>query len=119
MRLLVCGSRNWKDYESILLKVFALTFFVKSSDVVVIDGLAWGADNLGHKAAHHLGFDTLRFSADWKKHGKAAGSIRNQQMLTEGEPDYVLAFPLRGSIGTWDMVQRARERGIEVEVWEG
>lgn len=36
--------------------------------------------------------ELLRFPAKWNEHGKAAGPIRNQQMLTEGKPDVVFAF---------------------------
>ena len=51
------------------------------------------------------------FPADWKVRGRAAGHIRNQQMLDEGRPHLVVAFP--GGRGTADMVRRARAAGIE------
>lgn len=58
------------------------------------------------------------FKADWDKHGKAAGPIRNQQMLDEGKPDLVLAFA--GGKGTDDMCRRARAAGVEVRrFWPG
>ncbi len=50
--------------------------------------------------------------ADWDKFGKGAGPIRNQQMIDEGKPDLVVAFP--GGTGTADMVKRAKKHGIEV-----
>ncbi len=46
------------------------------------------------------------------KYGKSAGSIRNQQMIDEGKPDLVVAFP--GGFGTKDMVRRAKKHNIEV-----
>lgn len=52
------------------------------------------------------------FPPDWDKYGNAAGPIRNQQMLDEGKPDLVVAFP--GGRGTADMVNKARKAGIEV-----
>jgi hypothetical protein len=33
------------------------------------------------------------YVAQWKKHGRAAGPIRNQRMLDKGKPDLVVAFP--------------------------
>lgn len=116
MTILICGSRDWVDYETILLQLFALTFFTPSSEITVIDGLAWGADNLGHKAARALGYKTRRFPADWARYNIYAGPIRNQQMLDEGDPDLVLAFPLANSRGTADMVYRAKKAGIEVVI---
>ena len=50
--------------------------------------------------------------ADWAKHGRKAGPIRNQRMIDEGRPDLVVAFP--GGTGTADMVERARVAGIRV-----
>lgn len=55
--------------------------------------------------------------ADWKKHKKAAGPIRNQLML-DSEIEHIeecllVAFP--GGKGTADMVRRAMRFGIEVE----
>jgi hypothetical protein len=52
------------------------------------------------------------YPADWAKHGRAASPIRNQQMLDEGRPNLVVAFP--GGRGTADMVRRARSAGVEV-----
>lgn len=59
-----------------------------------------------------------RYPADWEKHGKAAGPIRNQQMLTEGKPDIVVAFSdnLSNSKGTADMCRRAHKAGLPVYV---
>jgi hypothetical protein len=52
------------------------------------------------------------FPADWVRHGRAAGPVRNTRMLNDGEPDLVIAFP--GGHGTADMVKQARAAGIEV-----
>jgi len=56
------------------------------------------------------------FDAEWHRHGKRAGPIRNQRMLEEGQPDLIVAFP--GGHGTADMVRRARQAGIEVHVFD-
>ena len=45
-------------------------------------------------------------------YGKAAGPIRNQQMLDEGKPDVVIAFP--GASGTADMINRAGLTNVPV-----
>lgn len=52
------------------------------------------------------------FPADWDKYGKRAGYLRNVQMLDEGKPDLVVAFP--GGKGTAMMVKLAKERGVRV-----
>jgi hypothetical protein len=108
MRILVCGDRNWTDYEMVL------SALVELRPTVVIEGGARGADACAKLAAGLLGIDTLSFPADWKTLGKAAGPIRNQRMLDVGKPDLVVAFhdDLGRSKGTNDMLARAERANI-------
>ena len=53
------------------------------------------------------------FFAKWALIGRGAGPLRNQQMLREGKPDLVLAFP--GGKGTAHMVRIARKAGVPVQ----
>jgi hypothetical protein len=82
-------------------------------DIVIITGdCPTGVDSLSAIFARANECQYVGFPADWKKHGRAGGPIRNQQMLDEGKPDLVVAFP--GGKGTADMVRRARAAGIPV-----
>ena len=51
------------------------------------------------------------FTADWDTHGKAAGPIRNKEMLESGV-DLLVAFP--GGKGTNNCVQQAVVLSIPV-----
>lgn len=116
-RILICGDRNWTNYHYIYE---VLLHYVMHEQVeVVIEGEARGADTHGRLAAEKFGVPVLKFPADWRVHGKAAGPIRNRQMLTEGKPNLVLAFhnDLASSKGTKDMVKVAMKAGIETHVW--
>ncbi len=109
-RVLVCGGRSFECARSVL---GALNDIYREEGVAaVIEGGAKGADCDAGLWADALDIEHLRFSAQWDKHGKAAGPIRNRQMLDEGKPDLVLAFP--GGKGTANMVKLAREAGLEV-----
>lgn len=112
MRVLVCGGRDYNDYETMYDH---LEIRLDSKDIL-IHGNANGADVLSERVRIDLyGEDetkVVRFPADWDRYGKRAGPIRNQQMLDEGKPDLVLAFP--GGSGTLDMVTRARKAGVTV-----
>jgi hypothetical protein len=77
---------------------------------------ASGADSLAHEAARDQGRRCEVFHADWERHGKAAGPIRNQAMIDAGA-DLVIAFP--GGRGTADLIRRARKAGIPVREVEG
>lgn len=82
------------------------------SDITIISGAARGVDRLASEWAviHWCGLE--EFPADWEKYGKAAGIIRNQQMLDEGKPNIVLAFP--GGNGTANMIAKAEKAAIKV-----
>ncbi len=112
MRILVCGDRNWTDKDKI-----KQTLALLQPDVV-IEGEARGADTIGRKVAEGMGVEVLPFPAQWSRYGRAAGIMRNQQMLDEGKPTLVLAFhsDLPNSKGTKDMVRRARKAGIKTQV---
>ena len=112
-RILVCGSRTWTDYEAILEE---LAFSAEWGDTIM-SGVAPGADAMAIQAAKEIGgMKYVEFPADWKKHGRAAGPIRNQQMLDEGKPDMVIAFWDGESRGTLDMIGRAVRAGYEVRI---
>ena len=123
MKVLVCGGRDFTDWPFFRGKMeeIALARFPRMDadeygnflyKVTIISGGAKGADTLAADwaAVNWAGYEEYR--ADWNKHGKAAGPIRNQQMLDEGKPDLVIAF--LGGNGTNDMINRAKKADIEV-----
>ena len=110
MRILVCGGRDFKNYN--LLKN-VLDEYYKISNLTIIHGGAKGADSLAGDWAKDHDIYLKVFPADWKQYGKSAGPKRNQKMIEEGKPDLVIAFP--GGNGTADMIRRARNSDIPVK----
>lgn len=112
MKVLVCGGRDFNDAEY----VFHILDGLHVAELItqVISGGARGADTLGERWAVTRHVELRRFPAEWDKYGGSAGPRRNQQMIDEGQPDMVVAFP--GGKGTQDMVRRAHLHGIRVEV---
>lgn len=112
--VLVCGGRGLNEFEvwNALERDFYLLLPFGNTFKKMIHGGASGADIGAARWAESEGVKVVEYKANWKKHGKAAGPIRNQQMLDEGKPDYVFAFP--GGKGTADMVRRAEHAGITV-----
>jgi hypothetical protein len=121
-RILVCGSRSWQGHAAEDAMRRILPPWLVHVNPTLIHGDAHGADRIAAQIARECAVDrVLSYPADWGKHGKAAGPIRNQRMLEEGKPDLVLAFidkPLAKSRGTADMVRRARKAGVPVYVVE-
>jgi len=108
MRILVCGGRDFND--EILLSNTLESHIC--SNLTIIHGAARGADELAGTWAAHHGFPTETYPANWDKYGKRAGYIRNTQMLNEGKPDLVIAFP--GGKGTQMMINLAEAAGVPV-----
>lgn len=114
MRVLVCGSRDWTDWECVQCALIDLEDL--GEPIEVIHGACpTGADYYTDIVADALGFHVRRFPADWETHGRRAGILRNLAML-DTEPDRVLAFQRNGSRGTQHTITEARKRGIPVEV---
>lgn len=110
MRVIVCGGRDYSDAERFDA---LMDGFLREFDITrVIQGGANGADRLALRWAWRRGIPCENFPADWAAHGKAAGPIRNAQMLKEGRAEMVIAFP--GGRGTADMIRQARAAGVEV-----
>lgn len=82
----------------------------------IISGKAKGADQTAIDWAVVNWTDLEEYPADWEAYGRSAGYIRNKQMLVEGKPDLVLAFP--GGKGTQNMIDIAEKAGVEVRKFE-
>ena len=119
VRLLVCGGRDYADRDTLFGTLD--TFVCQGHHIkVLIEGEAPGADTLARQWAedHTPPIKVDPYPADWSAYGKAAGPIRNQEMLTEGKPTYAFAFydrPRHLSKGTADMVRRLKKAGIPVQ----
>lgn len=118
MIVLVTGDRHWKDYNIIYRE---LSKFPPGT--ILVHGNAKGADSLADIAGERLKLDVKPFPAKWHIYGRGAGPIRNTEMLgwvlaKKDEPKKVLAFHknLAESLGTKDMVYKARRAGLEVEL---
>jgi hypothetical protein len=79
-RIIVAGSRSLTDYELLNRKLAHLFRRLTPEDTVIISGTAKGADIMGEYWAWAHGFEVMRFPADWEKHGRKAGMIRNEEM---------------------------------------
>ena len=124
-RIIITGGRergSTRDYEQIYT-VFSTVVNSKCAEqehvrfTVIQGGCPTGIDSIACTLAHLSGCKCETFPADWEKHGRAAGPIRNQAMADAGA-DLCLAFPSAGrSTGTWDMIRRACAACIETRIY--
>lgn len=109
---LICGGRDFKNQSQFDWCMEHL-IIGRGRPTKVIHGNARGTDTMAAEWAKQMGIEVKAFPADWAAHGVFAGPHRNQQMLDEGKPDLVVAFPTKKSTGTWDMVKKAKKYGVE------
>lgn len=116
-RILVTGSRTWKNED--IIKDALLGCYLEWGTEVLVQGGANGADKIAAEVGKSIGLHVITVKADWDSHGKKAGHIRNQLMLDKFGPyDKVLAFKDKPeSRGTDDMIRRCRDAGYEVTVF--
>lgn len=111
MRVLVCGGRHFND--AMTLGSWLGGIHKNSGPItLLIEGGASGADFMARKFAEWQDIPVQTFHADWARHGRKAGPLRNRQMLEDGKPDLVVAFD--GGKGTADMITQARSAGVRV-----
>ena len=111
-RILVCGGREYADKAKVYQTLDAL-LSDNPSVLHIIHGAARGADSLAAAWASSRGIAATAYPAKWDIHGRSAGFVRNTQMLQEGQPHLVVAFP--GGAGTAMMIRIARSAGVTVK----
>ena len=112
MKLVIAGSRDFEDYERMCAFLEKMPWLSKVT--AVISGRARGADRLGERWAKDKGIEVIARPADWDKHGKAAGHIRNAEMAKEG--DLLVAFWDGVSRGTKNMINTMSKLGKDYYV---
>lgn len=116
MKFQMTGDRNWDSYEAIRMTFLALAATVDDgTQITLIHGDARGADRMSGEIADCMDWKVISMPADWEKYGRAAGPIRNNEML-DMEPQFLVAFhdDLASSKGTKHCVKEALRRGIDV-----
>lgn len=110
MKALICGGRDFYDYNTLFSALDRIHTIRKIT--LVIEGEQRGADLLARTWAEENQVPVLPFPAEWNRLGSFAGHARNSRMLNEGKPDLVIAFP--GGKGTMNMVNQAKAAGVPV-----
>lgn len=109
LSVVVAGSRSISEYVSTEGAGVLVANAIEESEFAVnevVSGTARGVDQVGEKWADKRGISIEHFPADWDEHGRAAGPIRNQEMVEYA--DAVVAVHVGASKGTADLIEKAR-----------
>lgn len=117
-RILVTGSRFalWDQHEAKIRET--LEAAQQQENVTLVHGAADGVDKIAARIGADLGWTIEPHPAKWKQHGKAAGPLRNIQMVDLGA-DVMLAFPMYGELnkGTLGCAEYGRSVGMRQYVF--
>lgn len=110
MKVIIAGSRTIEDYDIVKKAIREANFNITE----VVCGMASGVDSLGERYALEHFIPVTYFPADWKKMGKSAGYIRNEEMAKYGEA--LIAVIENTSKGTMHMIELAKKYKLVVYV---
>ena len=111
--LAIVGGRNFNNYDLLRSEVDA--FIALGHNVhEIVSGGAIGADQLGERYAKEHEIKFVVFKPDWNSHGRAAGMIRNGDII--GRCTHVIAFWDGISAGTKNSIDRANRSGKPCKV---
>lgn len=113
MRVIIAGTRTFDDYALLHYKVSQI-LKNQTGPPIIVSGGAEGADRLGERYADEMGLKYKVFEADWDKHGRAAGPIRNKGMAEYA--DSCICFWDGKSRGTKNMIDRAKKNNLNLRV---
>lgn len=116
--VLVSGKRDFTNYivfRCILDKSLASI----NDNIIIVEGGARGTDALAKQYAIEHHYEFIEFPADWDKYGRAAGIIRNDEMVNfiKDKPCKALFFWDGQSCGTGDCLRRAKKAGIKGRIY--
>jgi hypothetical protein len=105
MKVIIAGSRSITDYKTVESAIKESKFEITE----IISGGARGVDKLGELYAVNNNIKLTIMKADWDKHGKSAGYIRNQEMSEIAEAVIIL----------WDGASKGTKNMLEVSIKKG
>jgi hypothetical protein len=113
VKLIIAGGRDFDDYDMVVEHMKGK----RSADehtLTIITGSARGADTLGAQYADDNHIPSVLLPADWRRHGRSAGYIRNEEMARNAT--HLLAFWDGKSKGTGHMIDIAYKHKLKVKV---
>lgn len=111
-KLLISGSRTIRDRAKVFQAIDEMiSLTLNGEDVTIIEGGAKGVDTLAREFAIERNIPYEEHPADWDKNGRAAGYIRNVEMVKEA--DVALIIWDGKSKGTAHAMKKCEKKGVK------
>ncbi len=114
-RVVIAGCRDYNNYNEAKEFIdFCISNIRKQNIIVIVSGCASGADAIGERYARENKFSVEKYPANWEKHGKSAGPLRNKKMAEIC--DFVICFWDKRSKGTKSMIEYAKKYNKPIRI---
>lgn len=100
MRVAIVGSRGYVSTIEMFKSLDALR--AKLDITHIITGGARGVDTLAEKYGRERGIEVTIIKPEWDKYGKAAGFVRNEEIMNNSEVAVIF----------WDGISRGTEHAL-------
>jgi hypothetical protein len=114
MNLAIVGSRHFTNNVQ-FEKYVDMWITENGNPQMIVTGCAKGTDHLAREYAKKYNIDLKVYKADWKMYGKAAGPLRNAEIINNST--HVLAFPSNTGKGTQDTLKKAIKAKLSQTVY--
>lgn len=124
IRIIIAGSRgvpNTVDYQNACIEAMNGIFELRDADeedVILVTGMARGADQLAYSIAEDTDMFIAEFPADWDNVGRSAGYVRNAEMAEYADHLIIVwNFESRGTRHMFDLAVRDKLYPIYIVPW--
>jgi len=112
LKVIVAGGRDFQNYPLLQKKLNEI--FRNRDDIVIVSGMARGADSLAVKYAEENKIRVSEFPAQWVKYGNSSGFRRNIEMARFS--DACVCFWDGKSVGTKHMIDTAKGLNLKLRI---
>ncbi len=105
--IVIGGCRNFKNYDFFKKTLDCYLQAEKKNPITILSGHCSGVDQMAERYAKEKGIKLMLFPAEWNKYGRAAGPIRNEEVVKLA--DTVIAFWDGQSKGTKNLISLAKQ----------
>ncbi len=113
MKVIIAGSRGFKDYDLLVKVCDKMLSNLKKSDVEIIVPTEFLSNTLSEKYAIERTYKFNRFHAD-HKYGKGANYVRGNEMIKYA--DALMAFWNGSADSIKYMINLAKKNGLKIKI---
>ena len=115
MRIVIGGCRDFCNYTLFCEHMDHVLAFIDDKNITILSGHCSGVDTMAEEYAKQHNLTLEIHPAQWQKFGRAAGPIRNREMVERA--DFVITFWDGQSKGTKSLIELAKKNRKSIKIF--